>query len=288
MPLIRRDGTALGTLCALDTLPANLDAEQLEIFGLSAELIAHELEIDEQNRQRDIELKEAERVGDLREKLFDILGHDLRNPLNTISMAAKVLSNNKSLQPQELSLTGKIINNTQRMNRMIADLLDLTRTRLVEGIPINRQFCDLNAICLQISDDFSLTYPNTVINFESDGSANGFWDADRLAQVLSNLIGNAVQHGTKGTPIDVKLGKNNGKLTLSVRNQGKPIPPDSFKILFDPFRRAIENQNKQSTGLGLGLYIVQQIVQAHQGEISVESNETFGTTFFVTLPLTEN
>ncbi len=284
---MRRDGTSFGTLCALDTVPANLDEEQLEVFRLFAELIAHELEVEEQSRQKDIELKEAERLGELREKLFDILGHDLRNPLNTISMAAKILSMNKALQEHEISLTQKITSNIQRMNRMIADLLDLTRTRLVEGIPINPQPCDINLICLQMLDDFSVTHPKKVINFESGGGGEGFWDADRLRQVFSNLVGNAIEHGAEKAPIDVKLTADESKVTLSVRNQGNPISPQTLEVLFDPYRRAIENQNKKSSGLGLGLYIVQQIVRAHKGEVTVESAENSGTAFIVTLPFTD-
>lgn len=284
MPLVRRDGTTFGTLCALDTLPANLTEEHLEAFKLFAELIAAELEADEKQREKELELLEAERIGELREKLFDILGHDLRNPLNTIAMANRILSKNENFQSAELKLTKKIAESVGRMDRMIGDLLDLSRTRLEEGIPINRQPCDLRNICLQMIDDFSIGYPNRTILFESEGETQGRYDADRIKQVISNLIGNALEHGAKKTPVTVKLSGNETNVILSAHNHGNPIPAESLATLFNPYRRAIENKNKSKVGLGLGLYIVQQIVLAHKGAIEVESNENIGTIFTVKLP----
>lgn len=281
MPITLRDGTYFGTLCALDFLPVNFSDDVLENFYLFADLIAFELAADKQLRQREAELREAERIGELREKLFGILGHDLRNPLSTIKIATLLFPKNE----QNEKVVGKIINSANRMERMIKDLLDLTRTRLGGGIPIERKLVDLKVVFSQSVEEFAAANPLTRFEFSAEGDFTGEWDADRLAQIASNLIGNAVDYGAPDTPIRIILRGDETNATVSVQNYGEPIPPEQLENLFNPYRRAIVSGHKSSSkSLGLGLYIVQQIAAAHKGQIAVTSNAADGTVFTITLP----
>jgi signal transduction histidine kinase len=287
VPIIRRDGSCFGTLCALDTEPKNLDESLLDNFRLFAELISFELEAEERELQRESELAEAAKIGELREKLMGILGHDLRNPLHTIKVSTEILSNNEANGAMEAKLIEKIANNTKRMERLISDLLDLTRSRLGEGIPVKRKPIDLKRIFSQTIDDFSVSHSEHTIVFESEGNFFGNWDSDRIAQVISNLLGNALVYGAKDKPIHIKLRDEIEKIFFSIHNHGKPISPQQIENLFNPYRRAIIRESSDlSNGLGLGLYIVQQIVKAHKGTIEVHSNALDGTTFSISLPRT--
>ncbi len=285
MPLNRRDGSHFGTLCALDPRPAKLSEENFAIFHLLANLIAFELEADETERLREEQLGESERIGKLREQLIGILGHDLRNPLNTILMAASHLMT-KNLQERDARLASKIASNAERMGRMIGDLLDLTRSRLGDGIPIWRRPMDMIALCRQIIEELEVANPGRTIHFSAEGDGQGDWDPDRAAQVISNLISNALQYSPHTTPVQVSV-RDTGPadagaaVVLEVNNEGPAIPADTMENIFNAFRRATSSKdgNLPTSGLGLGLYIVQQIMIAHGGTIEVRSNDVEGTTF---------
>lgn len=285
VPIIRRSGECFGTLCALDPEAKELDERLLDNFRLFAELIAYELESEEREQAREEELREAARVGELRDKLMGILGHDLRNPLNTISTAAQVLLKKSQTQTLEHHAGEKIYQSARRMQRMINDLLDLARTRLSEGIPIFCNSCDLREISVKVLEEFAVSHPLCVINFKAEGDFQGEWDADRLSQLVSNLVGNAIDYGEPEKPIEVFLKEEGETVAFSVHNYCEPIPAEKLENLFSPYRRAIVPGERRITkGLGLGLYIVQQIVRAHNGTINVTSDAENGKTLTIKLP----
>jgi two-component system, sensor histidine kinase and response regulator len=168
------------------------------------------------------------------------------------------------------------------MSRMIEDMLDLARARLAGGIPLKRERTDLAALVHRVVQEHQAAFPDRQISCFYEGDTTGEWDADRLAQVASNLVGNALQHGEPTRVVSVHLRSGPADMvTLSVTNGGT-IPAEVLPRLFDPFRGG-ERPLTRSEGLGLGLYIVQQIVLAHQGSIEVHSEETH-TVFTLRMP----
>jgi signal transduction histidine kinase len=171
------------------------------------------------------------------------------------------------------------------MGRMVSQLLDLTRARLGGGIPVERQRANLSEVVLAAVDELRLVHAARAISCSVPREVIGGWDVDRLAQVVSNLVGNAIQHGEPTLPVEVHLRHEGETATLTVRNQGAPIPRELLPVLFEPFRRGSRlTSDKTASGLGLGLYISEQITRAHEGAIAVQSQAT-ATTFTVTLPI---
>jgi signal transduction histidine kinase len=169
------------------------------------------------------------------------------------------------------------------MSRMIEDMLDMARARLAGGIPIKREAADLGALVDRVVGEVQAAWPERRIEVHKSGNLNGNWDGERLAQVTSNLLGNALQHGDEVDSVLVKVdaGKADA-VEITVTNSGT-IPADLLPQLFDPFRGSL-NQTGRTEGLGLGLYIVQQIVLAHGGSVAVESGGNNRTTFTVSIP----
>jgi sigma-B regulation protein RsbU (phosphoserine phosphatase) len=167
------------------------------------------------------------------------------------------------------------------MERMIGDLLDLTRARLAGSIPLKRRPADLQRVCEEAIMEGRAGHPDAVLRLETNGDLRGEWDADRLAQVVSNLVGNAVQHGS-GAPITLTTQGQADSVTLAVHNGGPPIPPDLPPFVFEPLARGRVEGAPHS--IGLGLFIAQAIVVAHGGDIQVSSSTDAGTTFTVRLP----
>lgn len=169
------------------------------------------------------------------------------------------------------------------MTNIISQLLDFTRSRLGGGIPIDPKPIDLAEICAEVIDEMESAHPDRTVLFSADGDTRGLWDRERLAQVVSNLIGNAVQHGKPAAVIDVQLGNEDDAVTLRVHNEGPAIAADLLPSIFDPFRRQ-RSATGRGEGLGLGLYICREMIRAHGGEIAVQSSDGAGTTFTVRLP----
>jgi two-component system sensor histidine kinase/response regulator len=175
-----------------------------------------------------------------------------------------------------------MVNSGRRMSRMIEDMLDLTRARLGGGIPLRRQETEFSQIVQRVIHEAQLSHAEARFEIHQEGELSGYWDADRLTQVTSNLVGNALEHGDKRDPIEVVLnGARAERVMLSVTNTGV-VPPEVLPHLFDPFRGG-QRQLGRGEGLGLGLYIVQQIVLAHGGRVDVETDER-RTTFRIELP----
>lgn len=228
----------------------------------------------------------AERQARFREQFIAILGHDLRSPLAAIVAGAHMLLR-KGLDPPLVGVVDRILTSADRMERMIGDLLDLTRSRLGGGIPIQRASVDLRGVCRNVIGEFRAAHPDVTMTFEAHGNTWGEWDADRLAQVLSNLVGNAIAYGRPGGPVTIAVEQDEEaeSVRLAVHNEGPPIPEEMQRQLFDPFRRGGERaRGPAPRGLGLGLYIAHQIVLAHGGTIEVASGAEEGTTFTVHLP----
>lgn len=229
---------------------------------------------------------ELRRDAMFRERFMGILGHDLRNPLGTVTMAATMLLEWEDLPPVMVKPVRRILSSAGRMARLIRDLLDLTRSRVGGGLPIAPMPADLHAICRQTVDELELQHPTSPLLLTAEGNTAGSWDPDRLAQVVSNLVGNALTHGLAGAPVRVALREEADSVVLEVHNEGPPIPPELQAILFDPFRRGPQAASREasSDGLGLGLFISRQIVEAHGGSLEVTSEPGLGTAFTVRLP----
>jgi two-component system, sensor histidine kinase and response regulator len=227
------------------------------------------------------ELRDRTETLRLNEMFSAVLGHDLRNPLNAILTAAQLLEH-RSQDEAVKKTAGRMLSSAKRMSRLIEDMLDLARARLAGGIPLKRERVDFATLAQRVVQEHQVAFPLRRIQLTADGDATGEWDADRLAQVASNLIGNAIQHGETGGPVDVQLwGTSPDAVTLSVVNPGT-ISPEMLPHIFDPFRGG-QREVGRPDGLGLGLYIVQQIVHAHHGAIDVESRDAH-TTFRVRVP----
>jgi signal transduction histidine kinase len=226
----------------------------------------------------------ARQVDGVRDLFLGILGHDLRNPLGAIMMAATVMMGKEGPEWQHSKTAARILSSGTRMDLLISDLLDFTRSRLGNGIPIARTEVDLETVCRQTVDEIAAFHPDRRVNFKASGALRGLWDGDRIAQAMSNLLGHAAQHGSRNSPIDVELRGEPDQVVLSVHNKGAAIPKRDLADIFDPFRRGDADDSRSSpSSAGLGLYIVQSIVTAHDGMVDVESNE-HGTTFTIRLP----
>ena len=230
-------------------------------------------------------LVEAAQTTRFREHFVGIVGHDLRNPLSAIVTASQLLLRHGGLADRQAKAVARIASSADRMARMIADLLDFTRSRLGGGFPIQTRRADLRELCAAVIEELELAYPSRSVEFEARGDAWGNWDPDRMAQVVSNLVGNALQHSPETSTVRVDLRDEGDRVVFETSNAGTPIPPEVLPHIFEPGRRGPPGVGRQeSSGLGLGLYIVRQIVLAHGGEISVRSSAAEGTTFVVSLP----
>lgn len=221
----------------------------------------------------------------LREQFMAVLSHDLKSPLTAIAMNAGLLMDRPVLADRERKLVGRITRSADRMGRMIRDFLDFTRTRLGGGFELERAPGSLADLCRHVVEEVEAAHQDRVVRFRADGPGAGLWDSDRMAQVVSNLIGNSLLYSPPDSPIDVSIGGDASQVVLEVHNQGEPIPPDMLAVIFDPyFRVRAGGRPGSNQGLGLGLYIANQIVLAHGGTITVRSERETGTTFRVRLP----
>ena len=227
-----------------------------------------------------MDVTERKHTDELRDLFIGILGHDLRNPLQAIGAAAALLLRKKEL-PEELRWPASVIGQSaDRMSRIISDLLDFARGRLGPGIPIGPQSMSMAEVCRRVVDELTLAHPTRALTVDAHGASDGRWDPERVAQVISNLVGNAIAHGAD--PVRVTVRGEDDAVRLVVENRGSPIPADALGRVFQPFFS--RNDDKKRLGLGLGLYIASEIVRAHRGTIAVSSSAEAGTAFTVTWP----
>jgi signal transduction histidine kinase len=218
-----------------------------------------------------------------------ILGHDVRTPLGAISMGAQVLLQDQTLPSKALKVGLRIFNSSKRMDAIVRDLLDFSTSHLGDGIPVDPHTVDLSEICLGVVDEAKAFHPDRKIVTTTEGDTAGAWDGARMAQAFSNLISNAIQHGRPESTIKVSICGLPDEVVYEVRNEAVVIPPAKLRTLFDPVKRfAIRPPSERvasgTQNLGLGLYVVKQIIAAHRGEISVSSSEDDGVVFSARLP----
>lgn len=223
----------------------------------------------------------AARADTFREQLLGVVGHDLRSPLYAIQLSVGAMQRGGGLNETQSRQVSHVATAAKRMERMIHELLDFTRARLAGGLPVRPTPLSLDKLLERTVEEFQVSHPTRLIVSKVEGDVRGSWDESRLGQLLDNLVGNAVQHSPEDSPVDVKLVGAVEGLTLSVHNEGPPVPLEERATLFEPFKRG---KRATGDGLGLGLYIARQIVVAHGGRISVESGTGMGTRFIVWLP----
>jgi signal transduction histidine kinase len=216
----------------------------------------------------------------VRERFIGILGHDLRDPLSSVIMAATILEQTL-LDAKQTGLLHRLMRGALRIERMIDDVLDFARGRLSGGIPVNLELGDLGTICRAATDEMADAEVNRRLLLEIRGDLRGMWDADRVRQALSNLLSNARHYGTGDIALRAWESEDRQRVFTSVTNAGKVIPSDVLKRIFDPYSRGGTGGRR---GLGLGLYIVQQIALAHGGVCRVESTEASGTVVTIEWP----
>jgi signal transduction histidine kinase len=282
VPLLRRNGSFFGVLCALDPEPAEIGVDKLETFRHLADLVGYQLEQEEVLGQRDAQLLGAHETARLREQLIGIVSHDLRSPLNAITLSAATLMRRTDLDDRARRGLTRIQEAADRANRLIRDLLDFTQVRMGRALPVQRKPMDLHELARQVVDEMGLAMPERTFELRSTGDGQGEWDSDRIAQVLTNLLTNALQYSPAGTPIHVETHGEAGEVFLGVHNEGMPIPAHLLPTLFEPLTRGTQAGGERRS-IGLGLFIVDQIARAHGGGVRVHSTAGEGTTFRVSL-----
>ncbi|WP_375761686.1 ATP-binding protein [Corallococcus exercitus] len=227
---------------------------------------------------------EARQRGDFERQLIGIVSHDLRTPLSSVLLAASLLLDRGPLNEEQRKRVNRIRASTERAVRMIRDLLDFTQVRH-GGLILHPRDADLHALVETAIEEAQTQAPGRALLHTQAGDGAGTWDADRLAQVVGNLLGNALSYGDKAAPIRVHTRGESDSAVLEVHNTGAPIPPDLLPRLFEPLERGGSHQeNRADRSIGLGLFIVRQVVRAHGGHVGVTSTAEAGTTFTVRLP----
>jgi signal transduction histidine kinase len=282
VPILRKNGDFFGTLCAIDRIPNKVNnSKVINTFTLFSELIAFHLdsqdELEESERTLEIERRNAE----IREQFIAMLGHDLRNPVNAISNAVQ-LQLRSDLDERNKRLAAIISDATARTRGLIDNILDFASGRLGGGIKLNYENqLSLDETVRQVITELNMAWPEieilAAINLTSDLKA----DYKRVAQLLSNILGNAITYGEKGKPIHVDITESAEGKKLIVSNKGTPIPANILPHLFKPFSRGKVKPGQE--GLGLGLFIASEIALAHGGRIDVDSDDD-KTAFIITFP----
>ena len=271
MPIVRPGGAFFGTLCAIDPRPASLKRPEVaQMFRLFADLIAFYLEADERMAATEAALLDERQAAELREQFIAVLGHDLRNPLASIDAGVRMLQK-ETLGGRGPAIVRLVQSSVSRMAELIDNVLDFARGRLGGGLKL-----DLNAearlrpVLEQVVAELRSAWPERAIEtaLVIDQPVN--CDRARIAQLLSNLLGNALTHGAPDAPVRVSASSDGDVFALSVENKGEPIPPGTVDRLFQPFFRGAGRTGQQ--GLGLGLYIASEIARAHGGTLTVASS----------------
>jgi len=284
VPIVLPDGEFFGTLCAIDPRPAALPPRVVNTFRLFAELIALQLDNERSHDRAKAQLLDEKQTGELREQFIAVLGHDLRNPLAAIGACGQLLGR-KASEPQVVSdLATRIGANVKRMSALIDDVLDFARGRLGSGIALRTGRVDdlersLAAVVAELQD----THPTRQIDAALSVPTAVSCDRNRVQQLLSNLVANALMHGAPDRKIEVSARVVGDNLQIDVLNQGNPVPPASIDKIFAPFWRVSTSTRRE--GLGLGLHICDQIAKAHGGSLKVSSSLENGTRFTALLPL---
>jgi signal transduction histidine kinase len=269
MPILLQDGRFFGTLCAIDPRPARLNnPEIIGMFQLFAELIGTHLHAMDRVAASEALLLDERKTSELREQFIAVLGHDLRNPLASLSSGVRLFL--KASSPEKAAEIAAIMQSSvQRMARLIDNVMDLARGRLGGGLTLDLRNENLEPVLNQVLAEIRTSHPDKPFEAAIAVPDRVKCDPGRIAQLFSNLLGNAVAHGSPAAPIGARAVTRDGQFELSVTNAGPPIPDAARERLFQPFYRAAARPARE--GLGLGLYIVSEIARAHGGAVNVES-----------------
>nr|WP_239989183.1 GAF domain-containing sensor histidine kinase [Corallococcus macrosporus] len=283
---LRAQGRVVGTLTVGRTGQAGRgftleDQELVEELAAKAALSIENARLFAEQQRSQEELR---RRAEFEQQLVGIVSHDLRNPLAAISMSAGLLEKKGELTDSQKRMVWRIGQATERAARMIRDLLDFTKARLGGGIALHRQATDLREVVHQVVDELLVANPGRRVEVELQDEVRGEWDPDRIAQVLTNLLGNALAYSPADAPVRVGTRLEGEAALLSVFNGGEPIPRELLPRLFEPMTRGALKEGQSTRSIGLGLYIVQDIVRGHGGGVEVVSSVEHGTTFTVRLP----
>ena len=283
VPIKLSDGEYFGNLCAIDASPHKMrEPKVIAMFELFAQLIALQLESDRQRERTESLLMDERQASELREQFIAVLGHDLRNPLAAIAMGATLLRRKAADPAAVLTAAERIQRSAARMSGLINDVLDFARGRLGSGIGVELAETTTLGLALEgVTAELREVHPERTIvsDIAVDGPVR--CDLERIQQLLSNLLGNALSHGVEGSPVQVRAWLDGPDVVIEVHNEGEPIPPDRLVKVFEPFWR----RSASREGLGLGLYICSQIARSHGGNLAVRSAAEQGTTFVTRLPI---
>jgi signal transduction histidine kinase len=281
VPIVLRSGEFFGTLCAIDPKPATVsDASTVKTFELFAELIAMHLENREKVAKTTSALLDERRTAEMREQFIAVLGHDLRNPLAAIQAGTTFLSG-AHLDGPARNVVRLLQESAKRMIDLTTDILDFARGRLGGGVPLRAvDDGDLAAVLSHVIEELATVHPQRSIDVRIDVGQSVYCDSARLAQLLSNLLGNALTHGAPGEPVGVLVDNDGSTLTIEISNVGEAIPERRLDRLFQPFERG---SDAPQDGLGLGLYIAAEIAKAHGGTLTASSTHQ-RTVFRAELP----
>jgi len=271
VPIRRGNGEFFGTLCAIDPRPAKVRTPAIiGMFELFADLIGRHLDSEDKLAQSEADLVVERQLAELREQFIAVLGHDLRNPLASIDAGVHLLRRTP-LNDKAIATVDLIQKSVQRMARLIDNVLDLARGQLGGGLIVKRSKIAIQPVLEQVVEEMRITTPDRAIHAELAVDEPVSCDAPRIAQLLSNLLANAISHGAPDKPVTVRAYIDGGRFELTVGNSGDPIPPETAERLFQPFFRSSTRPDHQ--GLGLGLFIAQEIAGAHEGTLTVQSDE---------------
>ncbi|AOR80704.1 GAF domain-containing sensor histidine kinase [Novosphingobium resinovorum] len=282
IPILRKDGSFFGTLCALDPLPAKLSNPGIiATFENFAQLIGLQLDLQDDLVRKEDQLLEAGQTAEIRERFIAILGHDLRNPVAAIEAGITMLGRTQTDEKSGWILT-QLLQSTRRISLLINDLLDFARGRLGSGLTLRSVLVPRMSVPIeQVIAELQIVHPDRIVDLNLKLEEAVTCDVERITQLVSNLVGNALTHGAVDEPIAVTATSAGGTFTLSVSNGGTPIPDEVLPTLFQPFTQSAEGQS--ANGLGLGLFIASEIAKAHGGSIEVSSSDE-GTRFKLTMP----
>jgi signal transduction histidine kinase len=283
VPIRLPNGEYFGNLCAIDAKPHKMrEPRVIAMFELFAQLIALQLESDRQRERTETQLMDEREAGELREQFIAVLGHDLRNPLAAIAMGATLLRRKAGDPVAVATAAQRIERSARRMSGLINDVLDFARGRLGSGIGID--FTDTTTLGQSlegVTAELREGHPEREIRSEIAIDGPLRCDPERIQQLLSNLLANALAHGQANAPVRVRATLAGQDVVIEVHNEGEPIPADRLDKVFSPFWRRSESRE----GLGLGLYICSQIARSHGGTLAATSSAAEGTTFVARLPI---
>lgn len=283
VPIMLSDGSFFGTLCAIDPAPAKLDDPKiLKTLQAFTKLIAAQFEAEVRRDSAEAELLDVQATGRLRDQFVAVLGHDLRNPVQSINLGADMLA--RALpEGRERRLAEHVRRSSERIAELISNIMDFARGKLGDGLAVTLEpGVELAADLEHVISEIQIAHPERRIDASISLPFTTPCDGKRIAQMLGNLVANAVVHGSQTAPIKVRITGTRTVFELSVENAGEPIDPDKIGRLFQPFTRG--TARSPQPGLGLGLYIAAEIARAHGGTLSA-SSDAVKTRFVFRLPL---